>query len=127
MSFHVQREMIRARKLSRAQVTLERLLSRVLPVVAGELVGARKLPRAPGPRALVRFLTRVSPLVGLEVGALGVDLVTAGEVALMDLATVVRATDQGLGAEVVGGADEVAPDRVLKQVGFTDQLGLASK
>ena len=102
--------------------------ARVFAVMSGQFIRPRKLPTAAFPRTLVGLLARVSPLVGLEVGALGVDLVTAGEVALVDLATVVTvATDQGLGAEVVGGADEVAPDRVLEQVGFTDQLGLASK
>ena len=52
----------------------------MLPVVAGQLVRAGKLPLAAVPGALVGLLPRVGPLVGLQVGALCVDLVAIGKV-----------------------------------------------
>ena len=56
------------------QMTLEGLHAGVLPVMSGELVGAGKLPVAAVPRAGVRLLSRVRPLVRLQVGALRVHL-----------------------------------------------------
>ena len=84
MSFHVQRQVVTSGERSCAQVTLERLLTRVLPIVSGQLVRPGELPLAAFPRTLVRLLARVSPLVSLQVGALGVDLVAVGEVALVN-------------------------------------------
>ena len=83
MPLHVQGEVVAAREGTGAQVTLERFGPRVLAVMPGQLVGAGKLPAAALPRALVRLLARVGPLVGFEVGALGVDLVAGGKVALV--------------------------------------------
>ena len=51
----------------------------------GQLIRPGKLPQATLPRALVGLLPSVGPLVGLEVGALGVDL-----------ATTLKVTDVGL-------------------------------
>ena len=67
MTFHVKRQMITPRKLSTTNVTLERLGTRVLPVVPRQLVRPRKPPAATFPRTLIRFLAGVRPLVGLEV------------------------------------------------------------
>ena len=70
-------------------MTFEGLGSRVLPEVTGQLVGPEKyciyelgqletrpgeFPAAALPGALVRLLARVGPHVGLQVGALGVNL-----------------------------------------------------
>ena len=71
-------------------MTLEGLLTRVLPQGSGQLVRAGKLPRAFAPRALVRLLSRVSPLVGLQMGAHdGVNLVAVLEITLVDMIGVV--------------------------------------
>ena len=69
--------MIRSGKRPLTVGALEGLDTRVLPHVAGELVGACKLPIAALPATFVRFLPGVGALVSLEVGALGVDLVAA--------------------------------------------------
>lgn len=90
MSFHVQWQMVASWKWSWTHGTLERFLTGVLAVVARELVRTGKLPAAAVPRASVRLLARVRPLVSLEVRALRVDLIAAGEVAAVD-ATAVRA------------------------------------
>jgi hypothetical protein len=65
--------------------TLEGFVSRVFPYMPGQLVRSGKLPRAPRPGALVGLLSRVGPQVGLQVGALGVDLPAAGEFTAMSL------------------------------------------
>ena len=56
------------------EVTLEGLHPRVFSVVSRQLVRPSKLPVTSLPAAAVRLLPRVGPLVGLQVGALGVDL-----------------------------------------------------
>ena len=76
--------MVRSGKRSFAVGTLERLDPRVFPHVPGKLVGSRKLPVAAFPAALVGLFTSVGSLVGLEVGALGVDFVAAGVGASVD-------------------------------------------
>lgn len=83
---HVQRQVVGAREGALAFVALEWLLARVLPEVARQLVRPSELPRAARPRARVRLLACVRALVRLEVGALGVDLLAALEVALVHLA-----------------------------------------
>ena len=65
VALHVQRQVVRPRERPRAEVTLERLEARVLSVVPGQFVRPSILPLAALPRALVRLLTRVGPLVGL--------------------------------------------------------------
>ena len=55
------------------------------PIVAGELVGPPEGPVAPLPRTAEGFFPCVNPAVGLEVGALGVHLCTAGVVAAVHL------------------------------------------
>ena len=67
--------MIRASKGSLAVLALEWLDSGMLAHVARELVRAGKLPAATLPVTLVWLLSGVGPLMRLEVGALGVDLV----------------------------------------------------
>ncbi len=84
MSFHVERKVIATAERPGTKFTLERLLTRVLAVVPCQLVRSGELPLAALPRALVRLLPRVSPLVGLEVRTLRVDLVAVGEITLMD-------------------------------------------
>jgi len=103
-------------------VTLERLLAGVLAVVAGQLVRAGELPGTALPRAFVRLLSRVSPFVSLEVRALGVDLVTAGEVAPVDLPLVVAVDRVGRAGGQPGAGHQAAPDTVLTWL--LQQLGL---
>lgn len=57
VALHVQGEVIRARKCSGTELAAERALSRVLPVVTGQLVGARKPPAAAVPGAGVWLLS----------------------------------------------------------------------
>ena len=85
MSFHVQGQVVAAGERPRAEVALEGLGPGVLPVVPRQLVGPGKLPAASVPRALVRLLAGVGPLVRLQVRALRVDLVAPGEVTAMHL------------------------------------------
>jgi len=59
---------------SGAEVTLEGFLSGVFPVVSGQLVGPGKLPAATLPRAGVRLLASVRPLVSFQVRTLCVNL-----------------------------------------------------
>ena len=66
--------MVRPREGSFAQPTLERPIARVLPIVAGQLIGSREPPSASLPVANVGFLARVRPLVGLQMARLGVGL-----------------------------------------------------
>lgn len=94
--------MIRSGESSLAVLALERLDARVLPHVAGQLVRAGKLPAAPLPVALVRFLPSVRALVCLEVGALRVHFVAARVGATMHSLVSLR----GLGI-VVHGVHEV--------------------
>lgn len=54
---HVQREVIGAAEAARAQLAAERFDARVLPVVAGQLIGARESPDAALPGAYVWLLT----------------------------------------------------------------------
>lgn len=80
----MQRQVVGSGEAALTVGTLERLHARVLAEVSCELVGARKLPCAALPHALVGFLTGVRPAVCLQVGALGVHLVAPGEVAAVD-------------------------------------------
>lgn len=54
---HMQRQVVGAAEAARAQLAAERLDARVLPVVAGQLIGARESPDAALPGAYVRLLT----------------------------------------------------------------------
>ncbi len=74
MFLHVQTQVVTASERALAQLTLERALSGVLPVVTGQFVGARELPAAALPGAVVRLLPGVRAQVRLEVRALGVHL-----------------------------------------------------
>ena len=49
--------MVRPRESAAAEVALEWLRARVLPVVAGQLVGTGEAPLTSLPRARVRFFT----------------------------------------------------------------------
>ena len=66
--------MITSGEGSGAEVTLEGFLSGVFPVVSGQLVGPCKLPAATLPRAGVRLLASVRPLVSFQVRTLCVNL-----------------------------------------------------
>lgn len=57
MTFHVKGQVIGAREGSLAELTLEGLLTSVLPIMSRQLVGTRELPRAAFPRASVRLFT----------------------------------------------------------------------
>ena len=57
-----------------AEVTLEGFVPRVLPEVPSQLVRPTELPATVLPPADVGLLPGVRPQVGLQVGALGVDL-----------------------------------------------------
>ena len=66
--------MVTPGKCSLTQVTVERFAARVFPQVSRQFIRAGKLPVTVGPGARVGLLPRVCPLVGLQVGALGVHL-----------------------------------------------------
>lgn len=97
----MERQVVRPGEGPLAELALERLLARVLPEVARQLVGPGELPRAPLPRAGVRLLPCVRPLMCLEVRALGVHLLAALEVALVDLAPP-EGLRVGVGARTTG-------------------------
>ena len=78
MSLQVESEVIRSGERSLAVGALERFHSSMLAHVSGEFVRPCEFPCAALPCALVRFLSSVGPLMGLEVRALCVDLVAAG-------------------------------------------------
>lgn len=65
MSLGMQGQVVTPRKRAVAQPAFERLVTRMLAYMAGQLVRARELPRAPDPRALVRLLPSVGPQVCL--------------------------------------------------------------
>lgn len=57
MSLHVKRQMIGPTKRPLTQVTTERFLAGVFPIMPGQLVRPGKLPSASLPGTLIRFLT----------------------------------------------------------------------
>lgn len=63
VALHVQRQVVGAGEAAVAHHALERLGTRVLPVVAGQLVRPGKPPVAALPGALVGLLARMSPQV----------------------------------------------------------------
>ena len=65
-------------------MALEWLGSSMLTIVTGQLIRSGKLPATTFPRAFIRLLSRVRPLVGLQVRTLGVHLVAVGKVALVN-------------------------------------------
>ena len=77
MPLQVQCQVVRPGECPLAHPALEWPVSCMLPHVAGQLVGAGKLPAAVLPRADVRLLAGVRPEVRLEVGGLGVALAAA--------------------------------------------------
>jgi len=83
MSFHVQGKVVTPCKTALAHFAFERLCTRVLPIMPGQLVRPGKLIVTLWPLAGVRLFPCVNSLVGLEVGALGVDLVAARKVAMV--------------------------------------------
>jgi hypothetical protein len=83
VSLHVQAQVITASKSSVTQMTFEGFAARVFAMMSGELVRSGELPVTSLPAAQVGLLPSVGPLVGLEVRALGVNLVAVGVVALV--------------------------------------------
>jgi len=81
---------VRAGKASVAVTALEGLGPRVLPVVSGQLVGAREPPLAALPGTPVRLLTCMRSLVSLQVRALCVDLLAVGKATFVDPSLFVR-------------------------------------
>lgn len=79
----VQRQVVGAREAPLAVAAAERLGARVLAVVPRELVRAREPPLAPLPRALVRLLASMRPLMRFEMRALSVDFIACGKFAAM--------------------------------------------
>ena len=65
-------------------MALERLGSSMLTIVTGQFIWSGKLPATTFPRAFIRLLSRVRPLVCLQVRALGVHLVTVVKVTLVN-------------------------------------------
>lgn len=84
VSLHVQGEVVRSGEGARADGALEGFGARVLPVMARQLVRTSKTPVAAVPRAPVGLLTRVSPEVGFQMGRLGVDLLAAWVITVVD-------------------------------------------
>ena len=74
MSLHVQAQVITPGESSVTKVTFEGFAPGVFAVVSGQLIRSGKLPVTSLPAAEVRLLPGVSPLVGLQVTALGVNL-----------------------------------------------------
>ena len=77
MSLEVECEVVRSGKSSITMRAFEWFDPSVFSEVASEFIGAGKLPVAAFPTALVGLFSSVSPLVCLEVRALGVDLVAS--------------------------------------------------
>lgn len=74
MPLHVQSQMVGAGEAAATGEALEGLGTRVLPIVPGQLVGAGEAPVTAFPSAFIGLLTCVSPLMGLQVRALGINL-----------------------------------------------------
>ena len=74
MSLHVQTQVITPSKSSVTKMTFEGFAAGVFAVMPGEFIRSGKLPVTSLPAAQVRLLPSVSPLVGLQVTALGVNL-----------------------------------------------------
>ena len=83
MLLQVQRQVVGASKGAFTELAGVRPNPRVLPYVPAQLVRPGELPAAVLPQADVGLLPGVGPEVGLEVGALGVDFVTAREVTMV--------------------------------------------
>jgi len=84
VSFHMKGQVITSRERSCTKLTFERFLSCMFSVMSCQLIGPCELPLAALPRALVRFLTGVGPLVSLQVRALGVYFVTILKITLVN-------------------------------------------
>lgn len=84
VSLHVQRQVVGAGEAAVAHPALERLGTRVLPVVAGQLVRPRKPPVAALPGALVGLLTRVSPQVSFQMRRLCINFSATGVITVVD-------------------------------------------
>lgn len=103
MPLHVQRQVVRSAEGPLTQITAERFLSRVLPVMPRQFVRAREFPRTTIPGTLIRFFTCtkkkqtipqthtknnktcVRPLVRFQVRTLRVHLVAARHIATVHL------------------------------------------
>lgn len=64
-------------------MALEGFGSSMFAIVTGQLIGAGKLPAATLPRAFVRLLASVRPLVGFQVRTFGVHLIAVREIAFV--------------------------------------------
>lgn len=71
--------MVRPGEGTLAEVALEGTVAGVLAKVACELVTASEFPSTALPVAVIWLFTCVCPVMGLEVGALGVSFATASE------------------------------------------------
>lgn len=80
----MQSQVVGAGEAALAVGALERLDARVLAEVSRQLIRPGELPRAAFPHALVGLLSCVCPAMSLEVGALGVHLVAASEIAAVN-------------------------------------------
>jgi hypothetical protein len=76
MALHVEGEMIGTGETTLAAATFEWLRSGVLAIVSRQFVGPGEPPVTTVPTAVVGFLTGVCPLVGFQVGGLGVHFLT---------------------------------------------------
>lgn len=84
MPLHVQCQVVRAREAPATGQALEGLGTCVLAVVPGQLVGAGEAPVTAIPGALVGLFTCVSPLVCLQVGALGIHFCATWVITVVD-------------------------------------------
>lgn len=95
MSLHVKRQMIGPTKRPLTQVTTERFLAGVFPIMPGQLVRPGKLPSASLPGTLIWFLTCVRSFVRFQMRAFGVDFMTSGHVTPMNFPPSYRHLGQG--------------------------------
>ena len=113
--------MVGAGKGALAQSALERPVARVFAVVAGQLVGAGEFPSAAFPRALVRFLARVRPKMGLEVRRFRVRLGASGMRASVNNNPPLAPSPSAARADGSGGrcdgrsCDDIAADRQMRR------------
>jgi len=90
MSLEMESQVVGATKASVAVATFERLRSRVLAVVSGQLVRPGEPPLAALPGTSVRLLTCMCSLVSFQVGALRVDFLAVWKATLVDPSLLIR-------------------------------------
>ena len=77
MAFHVERQMVRSGKSPVTELAFKRFGARVFSKMSGKLIRASEPPFTAFPGAFIRFFTRMSSHVSLEMRTLGVNFITA--------------------------------------------------